>query len=95
MFAHLEIKQGTVPFLFYSINFTKMDACNTAQDVHRCNLCGTVIVHSYCDFYHVNLYTPCIGKHISDFNIKFVNYSAKIATSVFVLPVLHQYSTNA
>ncbi|XP_052679629.1 uncharacterized protein LOC128160358 [Crassostrea angulata] len=43
-----------------------MDPHNSAQDVHRCDLCETAIVHSYCDFCHVNLCIPCIGKHISD-----------------------------
>nr|XP_034322054.1 uncharacterized protein LOC105320555 [Crassostrea gigas] len=43
-----------------------MDPHSSAQDVHRCDLCETAIVHSYCDFCHVNLCTPCIGKHISD-----------------------------
>ncbi|XP_052677680.1 uncharacterized protein LOC128158763 [Crassostrea angulata] len=43
-----------------------MDPHNSAQDVHRCDLCETAIVHSYCEFCHVNLCTPCIGKHISD-----------------------------
>ncbi|XP_052672729.1 uncharacterized protein LOC128155181 [Crassostrea angulata] len=43
-----------------------MDTHSSAQDVHRCDLCETAIVHSYCDFCHVNLCTPCIGKHISD-----------------------------
>eukprot|EP00105_Crassostrea_gigas_P020049 XP_011438729.1 PREDICTED: uncharacterized protein LOC105336199 [Crassostrea gigas] len=43
-----------------------MDPHSSAQDVHRCDLCETAIVQSYCDFCHVNLCTPCIGKHISD-----------------------------
>ncbi|XP_052716073.1 uncharacterized protein LOC128188829 [Crassostrea angulata] len=43
-----------------------MDPRHSAQDVHRCDLCETAIVHSYCDFCHVNLCIPCIGKHISD-----------------------------
>ncbi|XP_065938072.1 E3 ubiquitin-protein ligase TRIM71-like [Magallana gigas] len=43
-----------------------MDPHSSAQDVPRCDLCETTIVHSYCDFCHFNLCTPCIGKHISD-----------------------------
>ncbi|XP_052676582.1 uncharacterized protein LOC128157945 [Crassostrea angulata] len=43
-----------------------MDPRSSAQDVHRCDLCETAIVHSYCDLCHVNLCVPCIGKHILD-----------------------------
>ncbi|XP_034305152.2 uncharacterized protein [Magallana gigas] len=43
-----------------------MDPRSSAQDVHRCDLCETAIVHSYCDICHVNLCVPCIGKHILD-----------------------------
>ncbi|XP_052676954.1 uncharacterized protein LOC128158237, partial [Crassostrea angulata] len=43
-----------------------MDPHSSAQDVHRCDLCETAIVHSYCDFCHVNLCKPCIIDHILD-----------------------------
>lgn len=43
-----------------------MDPHSSAQDVHRCDLSETAIVHSSCDFCHVNLCKPCIVDHILD-----------------------------
>eukprot|EP00105_Crassostrea_gigas_P042228 XP_019926376.1 PREDICTED: uncharacterized protein LOC109619798 [Crassostrea gigas] len=43
-----------------------MDPHFSAHDVHRCDLCETAIVHSYCDFCHVNLCKPCILDHSLD-----------------------------
>nr|XP_034305030.1 uncharacterized protein LOC117682143 [Crassostrea gigas] len=43
-----------------------MDPHSSPQDVHQCDLCETATVYSCCDFCHVNLCKPCMGKHISD-----------------------------
>lgn len=54
-------------FLFYR---TTVDPKSSAQDLPKYGLCETVLEHSYYDFCHINLCTPCLGKHISDGNVK-------------------------
>ncbi|XP_019924222.3 uncharacterized protein [Magallana gigas] len=63
-----------------------MDPRSTAQDVHRCGLCETAMVHSYCDFCHVNLCIPCIGKHISDGYHKHAIVSFQERRSTLIYP---------
>lgn len=43
-----------------------MDDCPSTKDETRCEICKKAIVHSYCDFCHVNLCNPCTGEHILD-----------------------------
>ncbi|XP_065940227.1 uncharacterized protein [Magallana gigas] len=68
-----------------------MDPRSTAQDVHRCGLCETAILHSYCDFCHVNLCKPCIGEHISDGydKHKIVPFQERRSTLIFPKCEMH------
>ncbi|XP_052679937.1 uncharacterized protein LOC128160622 [Crassostrea angulata] len=70
-----------------------MDPRHSAQDVHRCDLCETAIVHSYCDFCHVNLCIPCIGKHISDGydKHKIVPFQERRSTLIYPKCETHQH----
>ncbi|XP_065938106.1 tripartite motif-containing protein 2-like [Magallana gigas] len=72
-----------------------MDPHNSAQDVHRCDLCETAIVNSYCDFCHVNLCTPCIGKHISDGydKHKIVSFQERKSTLIYPKCEIHPHKT--
>nr|XP_034305100.1 tripartite motif-containing protein 45-like [Crassostrea gigas] len=63
-----------------------MDPRSTAQDVHRCDLCETAIVHSYCDFCHVNLCKPCVVDHISDGYLKHAIVPFKERRSTIIYP---------
>ncbi|XP_062618636.1 heat shock 70 kDa protein 12B-like [Saccostrea cucullata] len=69
-----------------------MDPRTSAQDVIRCDLCETAIVQKYCDFCHVNLCIPCIGKHISDDydKHKVVPYREKKLTLIYPKCSAHQ-----
>ncbi|XP_052679592.1 uncharacterized protein LOC128160329 [Crassostrea angulata] len=69
-----------------------MDPRHSAQDVHRCDLCDTKIVHSYCDFCHVNLCILCIGKHISDGYDKhrIVPFQERRSTLIYPKCEIHQ-----
>uniref|UniRef100_K1PQV0 B box-type domain-containing protein n=1 Tax=Magallana gigas TaxID=29159 RepID=K1PQV0_MAGGI len=72
-----------------------MDPNSDAQDVPRCDLCETAIVHNYCDFCHVNLCTPCIGKHISDGydKHKIVPFQERRSTLIYPQCRIHQNKT--
>ncbi|XP_052679729.1 uncharacterized protein LOC128160452 [Crassostrea angulata] len=63
-----------------------MDPRSSAQDIHRCSLCETAIVHSYCDFCHVNLCKPCVVDHISDGYYKHVIVPFNERRSTLIYP---------
>ncbi|XP_034309520.2 tripartite motif-containing protein 2-like [Magallana gigas] len=68
-----------------------MDPHSSAQDVHRCELCETAILHSYCDFCHVNLCKPCVVDHISDGydKHKIVPFKERRSTLIYPKCVTH------
>ncbi|XP_052677401.1 uncharacterized protein LOC128158561 [Crassostrea angulata] len=70
-----------------------MDPRSSAQDVHRCDLCETAIVHSYCDFCHVNLCKPCVVDHISDEydKHKIVRFQDRRSTLIYPKCVTHPH----
>uniref|UniRef100_A0A8W8MR07 B box-type domain-containing protein n=2 Tax=Magallana gigas TaxID=29159 RepID=A0A8W8MR07_MAGGI len=69
-----------------------MDPQNSVQDVHRCDLCETAIVHSYCDFCHVNLCIACIGKHISNGYDKHKIVPFQERRSTLIYPICRTHS---
>uniref|UniRef100_K1QXJ4 B box-type domain-containing protein n=1 Tax=Magallana gigas TaxID=29159 RepID=K1QXJ4_MAGGI len=71
-----------------------MEPRSSVQDVQRCDLCETAIVHSYCDFCHVNLCMPCIGKHISDGYYKHTIVPFHERRSTLIYPKCDTYSNN-
>nr|XP_034305060.1 uncharacterized protein LOC117682152 [Crassostrea gigas] len=70
-----------------------MDPHSSAQDVHRCDLCETALVHSYCDFCHVNLCKPCVVDHISDGYLKhiIVPFQKRRSTLIYPKCETHQH----
>ncbi|XP_052682859.1 uncharacterized protein LOC128163330 [Crassostrea angulata] len=70
-----------------------MDPHSSAQDVHRCELCETAILHSYCDFCHVNLCKPCVVDHISDGydKHKIVPFEERRSTVIYPKCVTHSH----
>nr|XP_034320024.1 uncharacterized protein LOC117687513 [Crassostrea gigas] len=70
-----------------------MDPHSSGQDVPRCDLCETAMVHSYCDFCHVNLCKPCIGEHITDGydKHKIVPFQERRSTLIYPKCETHQH----
>nr|XP_019919139.2 uncharacterized protein LOC109617450 [Crassostrea gigas] len=71
-----------------------MEPRSSVQDVNRCDLCETATVQSYCDFCHVNLCTPCIGKHISDGYYKHTIVPFHERRSTLIYPKCETHSNN-
>nr|XP_034305116.1 uncharacterized protein LOC117682172 [Crassostrea gigas] len=69
-----------------------MDPQSSAQDVHRCDLCETAIIHSYCDFCHINLCKPCILDHILDEYDKHKIVPFKERRSTLIFPKCETHS---
>lgn len=69
-----------------------MDSCYNAQDVYRCDLCETAVVHSYCDICDVNLCTSCIGKHILDGYDKHTIVPFRERRSTLIYPKCKEHS---
>lgn len=59
--------------------------------MHRCDLCETAIVHSYCDFCNVNLCKPCILDHILDEYDKHKIVPFKQRRSTLIYPKCEAY----
>ncbi|XP_034306742.2 tripartite motif-containing protein 3-like [Magallana gigas] len=72
-----------------------MDPRSSAQDLHRCDLCETAIVHSYCDFCNVNLCKSCVVDHISDGYYKhvIVPFQKRRSTLIYPKCAKHQNKT--
>lgn len=72
-----------------------MDPHSSAQDLHRCDLCKTVIVHSYCEFCYVNPCKPCILDHILDEydKHKIVPFKQRRSTLIYPKCEAHQQKT--
>ncbi|XP_052677402.1 uncharacterized protein LOC128158562 [Crassostrea angulata] len=70
-----------------------MDPRSSAQDIHRCDLCETAIVHSYCDFCHVNLCKTCVVDHISGEydKHKIVRFQDRRSTLIYPKCVTHTH----
>eukprot|EP00105_Crassostrea_gigas_P034991 XP_019919139.1 PREDICTED: uncharacterized protein LOC109617450 [Crassostrea gigas] len=81
-------------YVKFLLTRSTMEPRSSVQDVQRCDLCETAIVHSYCDFCHVNLCMPCIGKHISDGYYKHTIVPFHERRSTLIYPKCDTYSNN-